>query len=72
MTALLTLERANLDDSSRPPTTGRARRVPDRAEPGERLTVRDLLRGLLVCSGNDAAMTLATGVAGSEQAFVRR
>ena len=40
-------------------------------QPGERMTVRDLLSGLLVASGNDAAMTLAEGVAGSERAFVR-
>jgi D-alanyl-D-alanine carboxypeptidase (penicillin-binding protein 5/6) len=33
--------------------------------------VRDLLRGLLIASGNDAAMALAVGVAGNERAFVR-
>ncbi len=38
--------------------------------PGERLTVRDLLYGLLLVSGNDAAMTLASYVAGSPDAFV--
>jgi serine-type D-Ala-D-Ala carboxypeptidase (penicillin-binding protein 5/6) len=39
-------------------------------EAGERVTVRDLLYGLLLPSGNDAALALADGVAGSEQAFV--
>jgi D-alanyl-D-alanine carboxypeptidase (penicillin-binding protein 5/6) len=39
-------------------------------EPGERMTVRDLLYGLLLPSGNDAAVTLADGVAGSTDAFV--
>ena len=39
-------------------------------EPGERMTARDLLYGLLVPSGNDAAVTLADGVAGSTEAFV--
>jgi serine-type D-Ala-D-Ala carboxypeptidase (penicillin-binding protein 5/6) len=39
-------------------------------EPGERMTARDLLYGLLLPSGNDAAVTLADGVAGSTQAFV--
>jgi serine-type D-Ala-D-Ala carboxypeptidase (penicillin-binding protein 5/6) len=39
-------------------------------EAGERMSVRDLLYGLLLPSGNDAALTLADGVAGSEQAFV--
>jgi len=38
-------------------------------EPGERMTVRDLLYGLLLPSGNDAAVTLADGVAGSTEAF---
>jgi D-alanyl-D-alanine carboxypeptidase (penicillin-binding protein 5/6) len=37
---------------------------------GERMTVRDLLRALLLASANDAAATLASGVAGSEDAFV--
>jgi len=37
---------------------------------GERISVRDLLYGLLLPSGNDAALTLADGVAGSAQAFV--
>jgi D-alanyl-D-alanine carboxypeptidase (penicillin-binding protein 5/6) len=40
-------------------------------EPGERMKVRDLLRGLLVQSGNDAAMALAVGIGGSERGFVR-
>lgn len=37
---------------------------------GERMSVRDLLFGLLIASGNDAAVTLADGVAGSTDAFV--
>jgi D-alanyl-D-alanine carboxypeptidase (penicillin-binding protein 5/6) len=39
-------------------------------EPGERISVHDLLYGLLLPSGNDAALTLADGVAGSPGAFV--
>ena len=39
--------------------------------PGERISVRDLLYGLLLASGNDAAVALAKGVAGSVPAFVR-
>jgi serine-type D-Ala-D-Ala carboxypeptidase (penicillin-binding protein 5/6) len=39
---------------------------------GERVSVRDLLYGLLLPSGNDAAATLAVGDAGSIPAFVRR
>lgn len=38
--------------------------------PGERVSVRDLLYGLLMASGNDAAVTLADGVSGSVPAFV--
>lgn len=37
-----------------------------------RVRVEDLVRGLVVDSGNDAAITLAEGVAGSEDAFVSR
>jgi D-alanyl-D-alanine carboxypeptidase (penicillin-binding protein 5/6) len=71
MTALIVLEHADLDDEFT---------VPEEAveiggstahlEEGERLSVRDLLTGLLVASGNDAAITLADGVAGSQSAFV--
>jgi D-alanyl-D-alanine carboxypeptidase (penicillin-binding protein 5/6) len=37
---------------------------------GERLTVEDLMEGLLLASANDAAVTIAQGVAGSRQRFV--
>ena len=72
MTALLTLERAKLSD-----TFTAARYFPAPAEskigldPGERMRVRDLMRGLLVESANDAAVTLAEGVSGSRRAFVK-
>lgn len=39
---------------------------------GERCTVRELLLGLLLVSGNDAAAALACHCAGSEEAFVAR
>ena len=39
---------------------------------GDRLTVEELLWGLLVPSGNDAAMALARHVGGSVDAFVAR
>jgi D-alanyl-D-alanine carboxypeptidase (penicillin-binding protein 5/6) len=72
MTALLTLERADLSDTFK---AADYRPAPAESKiglmPGERMSVRDLLRGLLIASGNDAAMTLATGVAGNERAFVR-
>jgi D-alanyl-D-alanine carboxypeptidase (penicillin-binding protein 5/6) len=39
-------------------------------KPGERLTAQDLIRGLLLVSGNDAADTLAARTASSRGAFV--
>jgi D-alanyl-D-alanine carboxypeptidase (penicillin-binding protein 5/6) len=38
--------------------------------PGQRISVRDLLYGLILRSGNDAAYDLAEAAAGSEQGFV--
>jgi D-alanyl-D-alanine carboxypeptidase (penicillin-binding protein 5/6) len=72
MTALLTLERSNLDDvvPAAPYSPAPAESVIN-LRTGERLTVRDLLRGLLLASANDAAETLAAHVAGSQAAFVR-
>lgn len=40
--------------------------------PGEVRSVDDLLAGLLLRSGNDAAVALAVAVAGTEEAFVER
>jgi D-alanyl-D-alanine carboxypeptidase (penicillin-binding protein 5/6) len=73
MTALLTLER--LDErrvvviGSGPPRVGEESL---QLHEGERLTVRQLLLGLLVKSANDAGEALAEAVDGSEAAFVRR
>jgi D-alanyl-D-alanine carboxypeptidase (penicillin-binding protein 5/6) len=72
MTALLTLEHAKLSESF--PTSSYRPSAGESViglQPGERMKVRDLLRGLLVYSGNDAAMALASGVGGSPRAFVR-
>jgi D-alanyl-D-alanine carboxypeptidase (penicillin-binding protein 5/6) len=72
MTALLTLERAKLSDVF---TASSYRASPVESKiglvPGERMKVRDLMRGLLLESGNDAAAALAQGVAGSQRAFVK-
>jgi len=72
MTALLTLERAKLDDVF-PAAQYSASPVESKINlmPGERMKVRDLLTALLLESANDAAVTLAEGVAGSREAFVR-
>lgn len=41
-------------------------------EIGEKVTVEDLLYGLMVSSGNDAGLVLAEFLAGSEEAFVEQ
>jgi serine-type D-Ala-D-Ala carboxypeptidase (penicillin-binding protein 5/6) len=40
-------------------------------EPRSRVTIEELLKGLIVQSGNDAAIALAETAAGSEEAFVQ-
>ncbi len=42
------------------------------AAPNSQVRVEDLIRGLVIDSGNDAAIALAEGVAGSEGAFATR
>jgi D-alanyl-D-alanine carboxypeptidase (penicillin-binding protein 5/6) len=73
MTALLTLEHAKLSDTF---TAARYSASPVESkiglQPGERMKVSDLMRGLLLESGNDAAVTLAEGVSGSRKAFVQQ
>jgi len=38
--------------------------------PGDKISINDLLKGLIVSSGVDAAITLAEGLAGTDQQFV--
>ena len=40
-------------------------------EPNTPVTVDELMRGMIVQSGNDACIALAEGIAGSEEEFVR-
>lgn len=40
-------------------------------EPGEEMTVEDMLKGIAMASGNDASVAIAEKIAGSEEAFVR-
>ncbi|HET6378007.1 MAG TPA: D-alanyl-D-alanine carboxypeptidase family protein [Methylocella sp.] len=42
------------------------------AAPNSQIRVEDLIRGLVIVSGNDAAIALAEGIAGSEGAFATR
>jgi D-alanyl-D-alanine carboxypeptidase (penicillin-binding protein 5/6) len=75
MTALLTLEQdESLDDIV---TAPRYRAAPAESlmrpplVAGEQMTERDVLRGLLMISANDAAVALAVHVGGSIPSFVR-
>lgn len=71
MTALVTLQRTDLDDVFSASSYVAA---PIESQiglrPGERMSVRDLLRATLLPSANDAAASLAVGTMGSMQAFV--
>ena len=71
MTALLALERADLDETFTAPAYDAAP-VESKIdlEEGERMTVRDLLAALLLERANDAAATIAEGVSGSQSRFV--
>jgi len=70
MTALLALEELPL--SQVVPTSERASATDGSSiwlEPGERRTVRELIYGAMLNSGNDACVALAEAVAGSEARF---
>jgi serine-type D-Ala-D-Ala carboxypeptidase (penicillin-binding protein 5/6) len=71
MTALVTVERASLDETV--VVTSRAAAVGESSidlRPGERISVRDLLRAALIQSANDSANALAAHVGGSIPRFV--
>nr|WP_246942500.1 D-alanyl-D-alanine carboxypeptidase family protein [Bacillus pinisoli] len=40
-------------------------------EPGEEMTVEEMLKGIAIASGNDASVAMAERIAGSEEAFVK-
>ena len=71
MTALLTLENAPLR-AIVPAARYRALAIESKIglRPGERMSVADLLRGLLLASANDAAVTLAQRVGRTRARFV--
>jgi D-alanyl-D-alanine carboxypeptidase (penicillin-binding protein 5/6) len=71
MTALLALERAKPSDVfTAPPYNPLPAESRINLQAGERMTLQDLLEALLLESANDAAVTIAQGVAGSREAFV--
>lgn len=72
LTALVAIEEGNLDDTvtvSREAawTEGSSMYLKE----GEELTLETLLYGLLLCSGNDAAVAIAEHIAGSEAGFAK-
>jgi len=71
LTALVAIDSGALDRViTVPPSAAAVGESSVGLRPGERVVMRNLLRALLVQSGNDAAVAIATGVAGSESAFV--
>ena len=70
MTALLVLERARPDEIVTVPSSALIGDATMGLRVGEQLTVEELLYGMLLASGNDAAITLAEHVGGSIEGFV--
>ena len=72
MTALLVLEHVkNLDVYARVPDIPYPQKVGVDLRPGDQISIQQALRALMVKSANDAAITLATYVGGSEPGFVK-
>ncbi len=73
MTALVVLESLRLDDVfTVPPEACGIEGSSIYLSPGEKITVRDLLYGLMLESGNDAATALAIACCGSTKEFVKK
>ncbi len=75
LTLLLALEYGNLDEVVTIPAS--AADIPADSSlvpvyPGEKMTMRDLLYGLMIRSGNDAANAVSELCAGSVEAFVQK
>ena len=72
MTALVALENAKLKDAFS--VSEKAASIGENSmglTSGEKLTLEELLYGLMLVSGNDAAVTIAEGVAKTEENFVK-
>ncbi len=41
-------------------------------EPGEEMTVKEMLKGIAIASGNDASVAMAEFISGSEEEFVQK
>ena len=72
MTGIIVLENSNLNDivtiSKKAAGTGGSRLG---LKTSDKITVKDLLYGLLLCSGNDAAVALAEHVGGDIEGFAK-
>ena len=72
MTCIIVLENANLNEevtvSSRAAGTGGSRLE---LKKGDKITIHDLLYGLMLRSGNDAAVALAEHVGGDKEGFAK-
>ncbi len=70
MTAIVVIENANLDEtvevSKKAASTGGSRLG---LKTGDKITIKNLLYGLMLCSGNDAAVALAESISGSVPNF---
>ena len=70
MTAIIVIENGNLDKtieiSKKATSTGGSRLG---LKTGDKITINNLLYGLMLCSGNDAAVALAESIAGSVSDF---
>lgn len=72
MTAVVALEKGNLTKVVK--VSRRAAGVPGSTiwlRSGQQLVLKELLEGMMLCSGNDGSVAVAEGVAGSTGAFVR-
>ncbi len=70
MTAVIALEQCNLEDEVEiTPEVANVEGSSMYLKAGETYTVRELLYGLMLASGNDAATAIAKHVAGSDEAF---
>lgn len=72
MTAVIVLEHLNLDKVVRISQNAASREGTSMGlAPGEQRTVKELLYGMMLVSGNDAATALAETVSGSEEKFAQ-
>jgi D-alanyl-D-alanine carboxypeptidase len=72
VTAIVAIEKGNLDDLVTVDVDGQRMygSTVMGLRPGEQYTLRDLVYGLMLPSGNDAALAIARHISGSDMAFV--